>query len=354
MNFRYHRHPTAETVAVGLLFLIALVIGTLYLTRETEEAGTRSADAGRWQSRDSGVTSVLLDVEFVSDRRGWAVGESGVIIATSDGGDTWTRQSSGYELTLNAVEFADERNGWTVGQLGLILHTSDGGETWSAQGMDAALGQNLIHVHFHNASDGLIITERGSFALRTTDGGVTWNRQFFENTLPRSDAFFLDDRHGWVSFKSGAVFSTADGGESWQLLEGVNGVQIGANSVFFLDERNGWISGWRGKAKGVSGGVEFVKYLTDGMVARTTDGGITWTRHDSDTGRFLWDVAFPDASEGWAVGSFGTVMRSADGGLTWEAWPTETQALLRALSFPDRNNGWAVGDNGAILRFTRN
>ncbi len=353
MKFRYRRHPTAETVAVGLLFLAALVIGTLYLTRETDDTSTQSPAIGRWETQNSGVPNTLLDVKFVNDTHGWAVGEAGVIISTTDGGQTWTPQSSGYELTLNALDFADESNGWAVGQLGLILNTPDGGKTWTVQGKDAALVQNLIHVHFDNPREGRVITERGSFALRTTDGGRTWNRQFFENTLPRSDAFFLDERRGWVSFKSGAVFSTANGGESWQLLKGINGVEIGTNNVFFLDDRNGWIAGWRGKAKGTSGGVEFVKYLTDGMIARTTDGGQTWTRHDSDTGRFLWDVIFLDTLEGWAIGSFGAIMRSEDGGLSWQPWPSPTDALLRALSFPDPNNGWAVGDNGAILKFTK-
>ena len=353
MKFRYRRNPTAETVVFGLLFLAALIIGTLYLTRETDDPGTQSPTAGRWELQDSGVANTLLDVNFVSDTHGWVVGEAGIIIATTDGGNTWTPQSSGYELTLNAVDFADESNGWAVGQLGLILNTRDGGDTWTVQGKDTALGQNLIHVHFDNPSEGRIITERGSFALRTTDGGNTWSRQFFENTLPRSDAFFLDERRGWVSFRSGAVFSTANGGESWQLLKGINGVEIGTNSVFFLDERNGWIAGWRGKAKGASGGVEFVKYLTDGMVARTTDSGATWTRHDSDTGRFLWDAVFFDANEGWAVGSFGATMRSTDGGVSWKAWPSQTESHLRSLSFPDRNSGWAVGDNGAILKFTK-
>ena len=353
MNFRYRRNPTAETVVFGLVFLAALVIGTIYLTRETDQQEAPSAaNAGRWEPQDSGVTNTLLDVKFVSDTHGWAVGESGVIIATTDGGNTWVRQSSGYELTLNGVDFADQSNGWVVGQLGLILNTKDGGNTWTVQGKDAALGQNLIKVHFHNTHEGLIITERGSFALSSTDGGITWNRRFFENTLPRSDTFFLDERHGWVSFRSGAVFSTTNGGESWELLKGINGVEIGTNSIFFLDNRNGWIAGWRGKAKGASGGVEFVKYLTDGMVARTTDGGETWTRHDSDTGRFLWDVVFFDTSEGWAVGSFGTTMRSADGGITWKSHPTPTESHLRSLSFLDRNNGWAVGDEGIILRFS--
>ncbi len=353
MIFKYRRHPTAETVAIGLAFLIVLVGGTIYLTRETDGPGTESRPStGRWESQNSGVASTLLDVKFIDRSHGWAVGESGVIVATADGGETWTSQSSGYELTLHGVDFADELNGWAVGQLGLILNTSDGGRTWSVQGKDAALGQNLIKVHFHDISDGWIITERGSFALRTTDGGNTWRRHFFENTLPRSDAFFLNERHGWVSFKSGAVLSTADGGESWDLLKGVNEVEIGSNSVFFLDEQNGWIAGWRGKAQGVGSGVQFVKYLTDGMVARTTDGGATWTRHDSDTGRFLWDMVFFDSLEGWAVGSFGMIMHSVDGGVTWEARPAETETLLRAMSFPDRNNGWAVGDSGTALRFT--
>lgn len=355
MRFRYRRHPTAETVVIGLVFLIALVVGTLYLTRETEDAGTKSADeAGRWELQDSVVTNTLHDVVFVDDIHGWAVGEGGVIIATADGGNTWTAQSTGYELTLSGVEFIDESNGWVVGRLGLILNTKDGGRAWNVQGKDAALGQNLIDVQFDSLTHGRIITERGSFALSTTDGGITWNRHFFENTLPRSDAHFSDERRGWVSFKSGAVFSTTDGGESWELLKGVNGVEIGANSVFFLDERNGWIAGWRGKAQGTGSGVQFVKYLTDGMVARTTDGGMTWTRHDSDTGRFLWDVVFHDTMEGWAVGSFGTVMHSLDGGVTWESWPSQTESHLRSVSFPDRNNGWAVGDDGAVMRYTAN
>ena len=353
MNFRYRRNPTAETVVFGIVFLGALVIGTLYLTRESEDVGTRPpASAGRWEIQDSGVENTLLDVTFVDDMHGWAIGERGVIISTTDGGNTWTRQSSGYELTLNGVEFTDESNGWVVGQLGLILNTRDGGRTWNVQGKDAALGQNLMSVHFDNVTDGRIITERGSFALRTTDGGNTWSRQFFENTLPRSDAYFHDERLGWVSFKSGAVFLTLDGGESWELLKGVNGVEIGTNSIFFLDDQNGWIGGWRGKAQGVGSGVQLVKYLTDGMVARTTDGGRTWTRHDSDTGRFLWDVVFFDSMEGWAVGSFGTVIHSRDGGVTWETRPSQTESVLRTLSFPDRNNGWAVGDEGVILRFS--
>lgn len=71
MNFKYRRNPTAETVVFGLVFLAALVIGTIYLTRETDEPGAQSAGStGHWELQDSGVMNTLLDVKFVSDTHG--------------------------------------------------------------------------------------------------------------------------------------------------------------------------------------------------------------------------------------------------------------------------------------------
>ncbi len=352
MKLRYRRHPTAETVALGMIFLLALAAAVLYFTRDADDIAA-PASGWRWKQIDSGADSTLLDIEFVDSLNGWAVGENGAIIATTDGGNTWTPQDSGFEITLRGVDFADERAGWAVGHLGLILHTADGGRSWSAQGAEVALGQNLIEVRFADRSNGWIISERGSFALRTTDGGDTWERRFFDNTLPRSDAFILDDSRAWVALKSGGVLSTENGGESWQLREGVNRVQIGAMGIFFLDDRRGWIAGWRGKERGIGSGVQLVKYLTDGMIARTIDGGQTWTRVDSDTGRFMWDVAFLDESEGWAVGSFGAALHSTDGGMTWQPQPQITESTLRALEFWGPNTGWAVGDDGALLKFSR-
>ena len=263
-------------------------------------------------------------------------------------------RTSGFELTIRGIDFIDPQTGWAVGHLGLILHTSDGGRTWSVQGHETALGLNLIRVRFNGPDTGWIITERGGFTLRTTDGGATWDRQFFDSTQARSDAFILDDTHSWVAFKSGGVLSTSDSGAVVEgMHKGINQVQIGTSGIYFLDERRGWIAGWRGKERGITSGVQFVKYLTDGMVAYTTDGGQTWTRVDVDTGRFLWDVAFVDAQEGWAVGSFGQTMHSADGGRTWSLEPPVTDSTLRAITFSDPNTAWGVGENGTVLKLTR-
>ena len=337
------------TVAVGLIALIALVASTIYFTRDPGEPEPAST-MRRWTLSDSGVSSTLLDIDFVDSRHGWTVGHDGVILATADGGDSWHSQQSGFELTLRSVEFVDPLAGWAVGHLGLILHTPDGGLTWTIQGSDVALGQNLIFVRFEDRNNGWIISERGSFSLRTTDSGVTWKRQFFDSTLLRSDGFILDGDHAWAALQSGRVLSTANSGDTWDSHEGINTVQIGTTGVFFLDQQHGWIAGWRGKQQGLTSGVQFVKYLTDGMVARTTDGGRSWTRVDSDTGRFLWDVVFKDQNRGWAVGSFGHAMSSSDGGLTWTPEPTGTDSTLRALTLSDSATGWAVGDYGTIMK----
>ena len=86
---------------------------------------------------------------------------------------------------------------------------------------------------------------------------------------------------------------TSDGAITWESGPGVTGGRVRTSRVFFLDETHGWIAGWRSKGSEV----EFTKFLSDGMVARTIDGGKTWIRRDSGTGRFLWDVEFVNTME---------------------------------------------------------
>ncbi len=79
---------------------------------------------------------------------------------------------------------------------------------------------------------------------------------------------------------------------------GVTGPRIGTTQVFFLNQELGWISGWRGKGQEF----EFTLLLSDDMIAKTTDSGMSWERHDTGTGRLVWDVEFASEFGGWAVG----------------------------------------------------
>jgi len=58
---------------------------------------------------------MLWDVSFLDSLSGWAVGDSGVILHTEDGGGSWFREEAGTRSRLEAVTMVDEENGWAVG-----------------------------------------------------------------------------------------------------------------------------------------------------------------------------------------------------------------------------------------------
>ena len=53
---------------------------------------------------------------------GTVVGDAGVILRTTDGGNTWRSQSGGAGTDLRAVFLTDPMSGWVAGNGG-ILHT---------------------------------------------------------------------------------------------------------------------------------------------------------------------------------------------------------------------------------------
>src|SRR5229473_1345081 len=97
-----------------------------------------------------------------------AVGERGIIVRSTDGGETWTRQDSGTSNHLNGVSFVNASIGTATGGLGTILRTVDGGETWTTQPSGTSL--NLGGVSFVDERTGTVVGARGTI-LRTIDGG---------------------------------------------------------------------------------------------------------------------------------------------------------------------------------------
>src|SRR5262249_34849691 len=64
----------------------------------------------------------------------WVVGQPGsVMLHSANNGASWNLVRTRQPLPLHGVYFADEQCGWAVGDLGSILATSDGGKTWTVQ-----------------------------------------------------------------------------------------------------------------------------------------------------------------------------------------------------------------------------
>ncbi|MGB5288258.1 MAG: hypothetical protein WBN42_07175, partial [Ignavibacteriaceae bacterium] len=77
--------------------------------------------------------NTLNSVKCISPTVGWAVGDFGTILKTTNGGTTWTQQTSGIDGSLNDVIFTDANTGTAVSSGGKILRTTNGGTTWTQQ-----------------------------------------------------------------------------------------------------------------------------------------------------------------------------------------------------------------------------
>ena len=89
-------------------------------------------------------------VRFVDEQNGFAVGEFGTVLATTDGGDNWEpRNPIPNEFYPMGVDFIDANSGWVGGLDGVIWHTADGGQTWQRQESVTSAPIYNIHANGH-------------------------------------------------------------------------------------------------------------------------------------------------------------------------------------------------------------
>ena len=297
----------------------------------------RTRDGGRtWMFRsgvmaDGGPGYSLAGIQFRDTLRGCAVGSSGIVLVTVDGGESWREVRRGRSPGdgLGDLDFVDASHGWAVGSASLV-RTEDGGETWSplifGSSENGYFSGNAIH--FTNDHRGWLVSH-GGILMHTEDGGVTWTR----TTLPLDkdehptlwDVTFTDDAHGWVVGERGVIFHTEDHGVTWRRQE--NGVPI-------------------------------VRPLRKGEIRRHDVLPELEVEPDRLT---LSAVRFVDSQRGQAVGYYSDVAESVvlgtrDGGALWQVERVQPGELLRSLAVLDRSHAWAAGDRArttpqVVLRY---
>jgi photosystem II stability/assembly factor-like uncharacterized protein len=314
--------------------------------------------ASAWTKQRSGSLAWLHAVYFLDENRGWAVGGRGVLLTTEDGGDLWRVRPRPAEDALRDVYFSDEQNGWLVCERSIydlktkdeprtyLLRTIDGGETWqkvNVIGKDA--DARLVRALFTDNGRGWAFGEEGVL-YTTRDGGMSWERQRVPTQNLLLGGWFLNSEQGWLVGAGATLLQTVDGGETWRtgtlvgftpaLSDKANAVRVRFTAANFVDSKRGWAVG------------------AEGRVFATRDGGRTWAAQTSNVAADLYDVKFLDQFEGWAAGAGGTLIHTTDGGRSWTVEPSGTTHALERLCFVGRNHGWVVGFGGTIIRFTPN
>jgi len=136
----------------------------------------------KWLTEYNG-NDPLRGLQMLDLYNGWAVGENGLVLRKLNG--EWSAVAianlSGYDL--NAVFFlkGNPQYGWIVGQKrddpdkyqGIIIGTTDGGNTWPVALTHTFLGTPCRDVSFANQQRGYISCGNG-IILKTTNGGASW------------------------------------------------------------------------------------------------------------------------------------------------------------------------------------
>ncbi|MDB5257601.1 MAG: Cadherin-like beta sandwich protein [Chitinophagaceae bacterium] len=303
---------------VRIIFLSALLLASSFTAK--------NSIAQQWIQASSSTIQDLRSVHFISSTQGWAVGNNGIILTTSNGGLTWTTQTSGTTEYLNTVHFISSTQGWIVGTNGTILVTNNGGITWTAQTSNTV--EILYSVYFVSSTQGWAVGNNG-IILTTSNGGLTWTTQTSGTMQFLSSVYFISSTQGWIVGSNGTILVTNNGGVTW--IAQTSGTTTYFRSIYFISSTQGWAVG------------------TNGIILTTSNGGITWTAQTSGSTQIFYSVHFISSTQGWIVGTNGTILVTNNGGLTWTVQTSGTTQILYSVYFTSSTQGWAVGASGTIL-----
>jgi photosystem II stability/assembly factor-like uncharacterized protein len=243
----------------------------------------------------------------------------------------------------STMDWISDREGWISAldrQSGTstLFHTADAGRHWSRQ----RVSSSVETPRFFDSLHGVLGSAAGMF--RTSDGGRHWQRL----TLPRdADArqpAFADAAHGWVWVASAGLFATADGGARWRRLAaaGLPVIRTAPRLLGFRDGSHGWLA-------------------LGGALYGTADGGQSWAAAPMPGGGWTAGVyemgPLSVAADGHgqlllAGAESRWVAATADGGATWSSpRPLPPGPASLATSRVDGSVSWAWSANE--LQLTR-
>ncbi len=306
-----------------------------------------------WLHVPSPTSRILTKCSFVDSVFGWAAGDSGTIINTTNSGSSWSVQNSGIsDYSIDDIFFLNRRLGWAVSNDYLFngtffLATTNGGNNWSTTRFPdttVVIGT----VFFNDSLNGFASGFSGKI-FKTSNGGINWNECFIDSAgcpylygFPKYRINFLNSTTGYACGGHydiiGIVWKTTNTGNTWTTYcitpEPLFDVQI-INSNMVI----------------ASGGdFEF------GAITTTTyNGGANWSYNNTGLFGVGRDLAFRTPSEVWMPLSFAQSwavnLDSGSINTPWISIPAPDSTAVYAARFKSPTFGFAFGSYGAILKY---
>jgi len=315
----------------------------------TADVGFAYGNYGQWMATtDGGSTFTPLNDWPGSSFWGLALPtDSKVYVTDWSGGDmtisenqglTWSYPNNNATQTtvaLYEIEFADENTGLIAGSSGMIKKTTDGGQSWDFKTNPMAEQSNK-HINAVRYIDENTVLAGGSSAiiLKSTDGGENWEQIFSEGSSTIYDFWPVSPDLVVATVGSGQILYANAALDTFYMAR-----DYGSQSMRAVKSRNGVL----------------LVVASTGEIFRTTDFNaldsleVVFTDPD---GNDIYDVEFITDDLVYAVGRRGRIYKSEDAGLNWVqdvSGVEESEPTLQKCRY-NNNVLWAVGQNGVILK----
>lgn len=258
-----------------------------------------------------------------------AVGDSGQVYRSLNGGESWFRSDVGARPLRDVAA-----RGFTiviVGDSGKVWRSTDSGGSW---GLTVLPGIPDLHALSWPSPDTLFAAGAGGALFRSVNGGQSWS-SLASGTSQRLRAIrFRGPLEGWAAGDGGTVITTTDGGQGWSPVAVPTTRRL--DGVDFLGAQV-WVVGERGVA------------------LQSVNGGGSWTPRDLrlDAGADVRVAWIASADTVYLAGGGGFVRRSTDGGATWTFLQHTMQGELTDLFFGG-GGGWIVSRGTRLIPRTSN
>jgi photosystem II stability/assembly factor-like uncharacterized protein len=265
-----------------------------------------STDAGNNWSTQSEVTAGGFVQGLYGDETGKiiAVGTNGPtqVIVSDDFGASWSPVALSLpSADLRSLQMFDAINGYAVGSSGKVWKTTDGGHSFEVYAGTTTI-QAFNDLSFYNTQYGMTAGNAGQ-AWKTTDSGTTWVAMTVPIAIGQNTIAMIDTVTALIAGGS-TVNKTTDGGTTWTPI--TPGVPIGPISrIKMRNATTGYLVGGAGTS-------------STGYVFKTTDAGNTWTNLNFPFNTtMLYNIDFRSDSEYVVVGYSGGVFHTKNDGATW-------------------------------------
>lgn len=301
-----------------------------------------NSGTGIWTELNPKVPRVdYMGIHFVNIDTGWACGDLGTIIKTTDGGLNWVTEETNTTTPLLKVR-SPEGNGQLViasGFDGLILRSTDRGEIWAM--VTSNITGDLWGLQMINDTLGWACGNYNSLT-KTTDGGLSWQRVFTPGYKGNYWWIaFMDEHYGFIA-ADGNVLRTTNGGLNWEIIQAGDGYPL--FSIDVIDSLHIAAGGYGGTG-----------YAAKNIYS--SDGGNTWIDGGPTTTDPINCVKYINTDTGYITMSEVGIWKTFDRGQSWnliEPNSPNLQGEYELQLFPQANIGYDVGSYLRIFKANGN